>query len=95
MISKNVINFASTSIAIFIMPEISRFYGIIIYMYIDVWYDDYKAIISIEDGVVTGSLPRRALKLVYEWLDLHKDELMKNWERLSNSESAEKIEPLK
>ena len=62
------------------MPEISRFYGIIIYMYMNehqpphfhVWYNDYKAIITIEDGVVTGSLPRRALKLVYEWLDLHK-----------------------
>jgi len=40
-------------------------------------------------------LPRRALKLVYEWLDLHKDELMSNWERLANSEKPEKIEPLK
>ena len=36
-----------------------------------VWYEDYKAIITITDGVVTGSLPRRALNLVYEWLDLH------------------------
>ena len=66
------------------MPEISKFYGIIIYMYIDdhnpphfhVWYDDYEAEITIKDGVVTGSLPRRALRLVYEWLDLHRDELM-------------------
>ena len=81
------------------MPEISRFYGIIIYMYIDdhnpphfhVWYENYKAIITIQDGIVTGSLPRRALKLVYE----HKDELMSNWERLTNSEKPEKIEPLK
>jgi hypothetical protein len=60
-----------------------------------VWYENYKAIITIQDGIVTGSLPRRALKLVYEWLDLHKDELMSNWERLTNSEKPEKIEPLK
>ena len=72
-------------------------------MYIDdhnprhfhVWYENYKAIITIQDGIVTGSLPRRALKLVYELLDLHKDELMSNWERLTNSEKPEKIEPLK
>ena len=85
------------------MPEISRLYGIIIYMYMSehnpphfhVWYEDYKAIITITDGVVTGSLPRRALNLVYEWLDLHKDELLDNWRRLSNYESPMKIEPLK
>ena len=85
------------------MPEISRFYGIVIYMYIadhnpphfHIWYDDYKATMNITDGIVTGSLPRRAIKMVYEWLDLHKEELMENWERLSNRESANKIEPLK
>lgn len=60
-----------------------------------VWYDDYKALITINDGVVTGSLPRRALHLVYEWLDLHKDELLANWERLTKFETPEKIEPLK
>ena len=86
-----------------IMPEISKFYGIIIYMYIDdhnpphfhVWYDDYQAEVTIKDGIVRGEMPRRALRLVYEWLDLHRDELMENWERLSNSEAAKKIEPLR
>ena len=85
------------------MPEISRFYGIIIYMYIDdhnpphfhVWYDGYEATISIEDGIVTGSLPRRALRLIYEWLDIHHDELMENWERAQTGGKLEKIEPLK
>ena len=85
------------------MPEISRFYGIIIYMYLDdhnpphfhVWYDEYEATITIQDGIVTGSLPRRALKLVYEWLDLHQEVLMENWRLLCNSEAAKKISPLK
>ena len=45
--------------------------------------------------IVLGEMPRRALRLVYEWLDLHRDELMENWERLSNSEAAKKIDPLK
>ena len=84
------------------MPEISKFYCIIIYRYIDdhnprhfhECYDDYQAEITIKDGTVTGSLPRRALRLVYEWLDLHRDELMENWRRLSNSEAAKKIDPL-
>ncbi len=84
------------------MPEISRFYGIIIYMYMNehqpphfhVWYNDYKAIITIEDGVVTGSFPRRALKLVYEWLDLHKVELMDNWKRMEQKDELLNIEPL-
>ena len=85
------------------MPEISRFYGIIIYMYMSehnpphfhVWYENYKAIITIKDGPITGSLPRRALNLVYEWLDIHKDELLDNWNRLANFETPQKIEPLK
>lgn len=85
------------------MPEISKFFGIFIYMYIDdhnpphfhVWYEGDEAIIDIKDGRVTGTLSRRTLRLVYEWLDLHKDELMENWRRLSNSESAISIEPLR
>lgn len=48
-----------------------------------VWYEQYKAIITIKDGIITGSLPRRALNLVYEWLDLHKEELLENWIRLT------------
>lgn len=85
------------------MPEISSFYGILIYMYISdhqsphfhVIYNEYECWITINDGVITGSLPRRALKLVYEWLDLHKSELLENWERLQNSEAPVKIDPLK
>ena len=46
-------------------------------------------------GIITGSLPRRAMRLVYEWLDLHKAELMENWKRLQNSEAPLKIMPLK
>ena len=84
------------------MPEISKFYGIVIYMYMNehnpphfhVWYENYQAEITIQDGIITGSLPRRALRLVYEWLDVHKEELLKNWELLSKGQSPNKIVPL-
>ncbi len=41
-------------------------------------YQGYEAVISIMEGTVNENMPRRALKLVFEWLDLHKDELVKN-----------------
>ena len=50
---------------------------------------------TIEEGIIIGSLPRRELKLVYEWLDIHKEELLENWKLLSRCEFANKIEPLK
>ena len=58
------------------------------------WYDDNQAEITIKEGIVRGEMPRRALRLVFEWLDLYRDELLENWERLSNSEAAKKIAPL-
>lgn len=80
-----------------------RFYGIIIYMYISehnpphfhVYYNEYKAEITIEDGIITGTLPRRALHLVYEWLDDHKEELLVNWQRMREGKKPLHIEPLK
>ena len=85
------------------MSEISNFYGIQIYMYFSehnpphfhVKYNEYTAEITIKDGIVTGSLPRRALNLVFEWLDLHRDELMENWRRGEKKESFIMIDPLK
>jgi Domain of unknown function (DUF4160) len=58
------------------MPEISRFYGIIIYMFfsehnpphLHVKYQEYEATIDIETGIVHGDIPRRALNLVFEWI---------------------------
>ena len=86
------------------MPEISRFYGITIYMFIGdhnpphfhVYYDGSSALVSIQDGtILKGSLPPQAKRLVKQWLELHRDELLDNWNRLSNSESALNIKPLR
>lgn len=84
------------------MSEICRFYGIIITMYLPdpnpphfhVRYNEYRATIDIQTGEVTGQMPRRALLLVFEWLDQHKDELMANWQRMENGETLATITPL-
>ena len=85
------------------MPEVSRFYGIIIYMFynehnpphIHVKYQEYEAIIEINDGIVHGTLPRRALRLIYEWMDIHIDELLNNWRLIEQRKMINKIDPLK
>ena len=88
------------------MPEISRFYGIIIYMFYEdhapphfhVKYNENEAVISLEDFAVTqGKLPAKAIGLVMEWATMHHDELNENWKTLSeiDNKSFKKIEPLK
>lgn len=58
-------------------------------------YQEFEAIVEIQSGIVTGTIPRRTLKLAYEWLDLHKEELLANWELMRRDEPTFKIEPLK
>jgi len=83
------------------MPEISRFFGIIIKMYfmqgehnpphIHALYGEYMSAINILTGeVLEGDLPRKALNLVSEWIDLHKDELMIMW----HNQEFKKLPPL-
>jgi hypothetical protein len=84
------------------MPELSRFFGIIITMY---WrdhnpphfhasYGNDEALITMNGEVYSGSLPRRALSLVREWLAIHRQELLINWENAQKREPMQSIEPL-
>ena len=84
-----------------LMPVISKFLGIIILMY---WrdhdpphfhakYGEYEVMVSI-DGKVDGKFPKRALKLVLEWMELHKKELIEDWELASKGEALKPIDPL-
>ncbi len=86
------------------MPTISEFFGIKILMYWDehnpphfhAEYGDFKAIVSIQDAVVIkGALPVKQLKLALAWCEIHKDELMKNWESGKVNGKISKIDPLK
>jgi hypothetical protein len=85
------------------MPEVSRFYGIVIRMYFadhfpphfHAEYGEYEALISIEElGVIAGGLPSRAFGLVTEWAVLHRMELHALWDKSQHLESLSKIEPL-
>lgn len=85
------------------MPEISRFYGIIIRMFYNdhnpphfhVIYQDNEALIDINTlKIMNGSLPKRAKSLAVEWAIEHRDELLANWQKARNNESLEKINPL-
>lgn len=85
------------------MPRISSFYGIVIAMYyrehgvphFHALYGEYRASISISSlEVLGGSLPPRALRLVNRWAELHRQELLKNWDLAQREEALESITPL-
>jgi Domain of unknown function (DUF4160)/Protein of unknown function (DUF2442) len=84
------------------MPEISRFYGIVIQMLLNdhapphfhAIYGDHEISVAIRDGVVTGHLPARARRLVLEWREEHERELMANWELLHAGKLPRPIAPL-
>lgn len=85
------------------MPEISLFGGIRITMFYSdhnpphfhAEYAEYKALIDIQHScVIRGALPARQLKFVLAWGEMHKDELMQNWELSKNNQEMKKIAPL-
>lgn len=85
------------------MPEISRFFGIIIRMYfeehnpphIHAEYQGRKAVLDLLGNVTRGELgSRTATRLVREWIDLHVDELLENWELAQAGREVKKIAPL-
>ena len=85
------------------MPRISAFYGIVIVMYFGdhppphfhARYGAHEAQIAIATGeILHGSLPRRALRLVQEWTDLHRGDLVADWERAEREEPLVSIDPL-
>jgi hypothetical protein len=85
------------------MPSISRFYGIVVSMYssdhppphFHARYSEYEAKIDIATGEPqAGELPTRALRLIREWADLHRDELLADWELAQARKELAKIDPL-
>ncbi len=85
------------------MPEISRFYGIIITMY----YNDHNpphfharygndvVMVEIENlKILEGSFPTRASTMVLEWAKYNQNKLLKNWENIRNEKPVFRIDPL-
>ena len=89
------------------MPAISMFYGIIVYMYfmdnkqhklphIHVKYQDDEVIVAVPDGdILEGSIPNTKMKLLQAWIELHKDELLADWELAVSGQQPYKIAPLR
>jgi hypothetical protein len=86
------------------MPEICRFYGIVITMYYNehnpphfhALYGDFRAEIDIRTlKILNGDLPNRAKSLIKEWAEVHNNELMEDWNLARQKEELKGIEPLK
>lgn len=82
------------------MPEIARFYGIVIKVFFGdhppphfhAIYGEYNALVSIESlEIIEGDLPSRAQKLVLEWAILYQQDLLQMW----NTQEFRKLPPLK
>jgi len=83
------------------------FYGIVIRMYffddkqhhvahVHAEYTGQKAVFGIPDGaILAGALPSGKVKLVQAWIEIHRDELLAEWDLAVNGEDVFKIEPLK
>lgn len=85
------------------MPELSLFFGIRITMYYEdhqpphfhAEYNGQKVLVDITKGrVIRGIFPARQLKLVLAWCEIHRDELMQNWELAKDNLPLNKIAPL-
>jgi hypothetical protein len=89
------------------MPIVSMFYGIIISMYyldmrqhskphIHVRYQEYECVFDIHEGeIIEGKFPNNKSRLVQAWIELHRDELIANWELAANGKNIYPIDPLK
>ncbi|MEP0547029.1 MAG: DUF4160 domain-containing protein [Rhodothermales bacterium] len=85
------------------MPRVSEFYGIAIYLYyadhnpphFRAVYGGQQAEVDIRTGeVLVGALPKRALRLVREWAEAYRDELLEDWERARQGQTLNPIPPL-
>lgn len=88
------------------MPELSRFFGIVIYLqfkdiqhhnkpHVHVYYGEYSASVGIDGELLAGSLPTKQLKIVQGWLLANEEKAYKAWNLAVQGEQFEKIEPLK
>lgn len=85
------------------MPTISAFYGIVIKMFFNdhvpphfhAEYSEFQATVDIHNlQVLEGQLPRRALNLVLDWAELHREELLQDWNLCRAKEAPKPIAPL-
>ena len=85
------------------MPEISRFFGIIVRMFYNehnpphfhAEYQGKKAVFDLQGNITNGGLnSTTATRLVREWIDLHRQELEDDWNLARSGRELKKIDPL-
>lgn len=88
------------------MPTLAMFYGIIIRMqserggrhhkpHIHCLYGDAEVVVALDGEVLEGTFPSKQMKLLLAWMAIHEDELLANWNLLSEGEGYFKIDPLR
>jgi len=89
------------------MPELSRFFGIVIRMYLEAgtqhhtphfhaYYQDEVGVFGIEPvELIAGSFPKRQQRFVEAWAELHQNELTADWKRLQQGKAPLPIDPLR
>lgn len=85
------------------MPVISGFYGILIEIRYDdhnpphfhAVYGEYKSAFDFDGNIIKGELPPKKAKMVSVWAEIHKEELITNWEMAKNGKEPYDIQPLR
>jgi hypothetical protein len=84
------------------MPTISRFYGIVVFMnyrehappHFHARYQEFEVTIDIQTRIVRGTMPARALAMLFAWTEIHRDELLANWQRAEAGQQLVTVAPL-
>ena len=88
------------------MPEISRFYGIVVKMiyndndkhhkpHVHVYYGEYEASVSLDGLVLEGRIPAKQYRILAGWMAIHEEELYAAWNNAVRSIPFDRIEPLR
>ena len=89
------------------MPELSRFFGIVIRMFVEAggqhhrahfhaYYQEHSAVFAIDTvDVLGGGLPTQQRRLVEAWAEIHRSELQQDWDLLQTGRLPVKIDPLR
>ena len=86
------------------MPELSRFFGIVVKIiffddeqhhkpHVHVYYGEYEASVGLDGTLLAGSLPLKQLRIVSGWIAIHEEELYKAWNDAVAGKQPEKIDP--
>lgn len=86
------------------MPAISMFYGIIIRMFnngehnpphFHAVYQDQEASFNFNGDLIKGNIPKKQQRLIAAWTEIHKEELLANWQLAEKKQELFRIEPLR